>query len=490
MTLRAVATSKPAYAVRAAIVALLLLKLYFMLFSPPIGDEAYYWMWGQKPAWSYLDHPPLNAWLLGLSSLLGWSIWTLRLPALLTLAGNLWIFWLWAKRLQPDNPAGWWWSTVAIYLATPLLFLMSSIAFNDHLLVFLCLAAAHLFLAFAEKWTATGHGFRWLYAAAIVLGLAVLTKYNAVLFAVGVAAFFALHAPLRPLWRSPHLYLAALLAIVMQAPVLGWNVTEGFASFNFHMSERWNGTASSNAAGNAPVYLLLTLLLFSPFLFSAITSIVTRRVGGDTGGAMRVLALSVFLISTIAMLVLSLFVQVAFYWNIVALVPMIALVAGSMRRWLLALHVIYGLIFAVGCTINFTTIPLENLRGGYDWTTSSTFGWPAVASRIAALKQTNDIGFVVASRYTTAAQLGFAMHDPDVVTIAQRHDQYDYWFTPADHIGQNALVVGDPVEGVGYVEQFFDSLTPLETVPFAQYGYVIYEPKIWLGTNFHMPPGK
>ena len=83
---------------------------------------------------------------------------------------------------------------------------------------------------------------------------------------------------------------------------------------------------------------------------------------------------------------------------------------------------------------------------------------------------------------------GFAMHDADVVTIAARHDQYDYWFRPEDHIGQNALVVGDPIEGVGYIEQFFETLKPLETVPFTQYGYLIYEPKIWLGTGFHLPP--
>jgi hypothetical protein len=26
----------------------------------PIGDEAYYWLWGQHMALSYFDHPPLR----------------------------------------------------------------------------------------------------------------------------------------------------------------------------------------------------------------------------------------------------------------------------------------------------------------------------------------------------------------------------------------------------------------------------------------------
>jgi hypothetical protein len=53
------ARSRPAQIVRAVAVLLLLIKLYLTLVAPPIGDEAYYWMWGQKPDWSYLDHPPL-----------------------------------------------------------------------------------------------------------------------------------------------------------------------------------------------------------------------------------------------------------------------------------------------------------------------------------------------------------------------------------------------------------------------------------------------
>ena len=36
------------------------LKLWFDLSVSPMGDEAYYWMWGQHLSWSYFDHPPLD----------------------------------------------------------------------------------------------------------------------------------------------------------------------------------------------------------------------------------------------------------------------------------------------------------------------------------------------------------------------------------------------------------------------------------------------
>src|SRR5690606_7832183 len=111
----------------------------------------------------------------------------------------------------------------------------------DHLLIFLCALSAHLFLVFAERWEREIGHYGWLYAAAVALGLAVLTKYNGVLFGIGVALFFLAYRPLRPLWRSPHLYLAALLSVALQAPVLWWNFAEGFASYNFHLSGRWGG---------------------------------------------------------------------------------------------------------------------------------------------------------------------------------------------------------------------------------------------------------
>ena len=61
---------QPVLALQAAVLALVVLKLVYFVTLPPIGDEAYYWLWGQRLALSYLDHPPLHAWLLRLMSLL------------------------------------------------------------------------------------------------------------------------------------------------------------------------------------------------------------------------------------------------------------------------------------------------------------------------------------------------------------------------------------------------------------------------------------
>jgi hypothetical protein len=481
--------SRPVRFAQFAVALLLLAKLWLSAAAPPVGDEAYYWMWGQKLGWSYLDHPPLHAWLLRVMSVFGWNYFSLRILTWLSLAGTLWIFWLWAKRLKPEDPGAWWWPTTAIYFATPLFFAMTTLAFNDHLLIVLCLASAHCFLVFAEKWEASGRGYGWLYAGAAFLGLAVLTKYNGVLLGVGVAVFFLAHKPVRGMWRSPHLYLAALLAVAMQAPVIWWNLTEGFASVNFHLSERWGGPLSQLRPVNVLIFFAVALIFVSPFLFPAIFAMIRRGLDHPFADRARILAISTLVVSSLALLVLSLFAEVFFYWNIVAFLLVMPLVAGWMaRRWLMIAHSVYALIFAALCVVNFTAAPITNLAGGNDWTVASTFGWPQVATRVEALKAEHSASFVAAARYTTAAQLGYAMRDPEVTALAERHDQYDFWFDPAAHVGETAIVVSDPQLGVRQLEGYFDTLELIESVPFERFGRTIYEPRIYVGRGFRVPP--
>jgi 4-amino-4-deoxy-L-arabinose transferase-like glycosyltransferase len=483
--------ARPVRLAQAAVAILLVLRLWLSLMAPPVGDEAYYWMWGQKLGWSYLDHPPLHAWLLSAMSVFGWNVVSLRALTWVTLAGTLWIFWLWARRLKPEDPGAWWWPSAALYLATPLFFTMTWLAFHDHLLIFLSLAAAHCFLVFAEKWEADRDGIGWLYAAAVLLGLAVLTKYNAVLLGIGVAVFLVAHRPTRSAWRSPHLYVAALLAVAMQAPVIWWNATEGFASVNFHLSERWGGPLTQLHPANVLTFVALAIVFLSPFMVGAIVRLIRKPAGQPFADAARVLALSVLAVSSIALLTLSLFAEVYFYWNIVAFMLVMPLIAGWIkRRSMMIAQLIYGLIFAVLSVVNFTAMPVFNLFGIDDWTTESIYGWPTVAARVESLEQEHDIGFVAAARYTTAAQLGYAMHDADVTALADRHDQYDFWFDPHAHLGENALIVSDPRIKVGQIRPYFEKLELIETVPFERFGRVIYRARIYLGTAYRLPQNR
>ena len=75
--------------VQLAAITLFVFKFAQLAFAGVFQDEAYYWMWGQHPSLSYFDHPPLNAWLLGLSSaVFGWNVLALRVPVARIEAGR------------------------------------------------------------------------------------------------------------------------------------------------------------------------------------------------------------------------------------------------------------------------------------------------------------------------------------------------------------------------------------------------------------------
>ena len=77
------------------------------------------------------------------------------------------------------------------------------------------------------------------------------------------------------------------------------------------------------------------------------------------------------------------------------------------------------------------------------------------------------------------------MITPAMGSISSRHDQYDFWFDPAQHEGKDALIVSDPQLGLGDVAPFFDSITPLQTVSYTALGRTGYAPTIYLGKRFH-----
>ena len=195
----------PAWAPATVIIIVLLARVAFSLFVPPNEDEAYYFAWGQHLQLSYYDHAPLHGWMQGLSTaIFGWSHWAMRAMSFVTLAATAAIFWYWAGRLAPMDRTNFFLTSLAIYMASPVVFAISVLAFPDHWLMFLSLASIHFFaLFFAERLAGRRGLYRFLYAGAALLGLAALAKYNAVALGLAVAGFVIFDRRLRPLLRRP-----------------------------------------------------------------------------------------------------------------------------------------------------------------------------------------------------------------------------------------------------------------------------------------------
>ncbi len=448
----------------------LAIRAYFDLKADLFGDEAYYWMWGQRLGWSYFDHPPLHAWLLRLVAITaGWHPISVRLLSWLTLAGVLLIFRSWAARMAPEAPRLWFWRTAAIYIASPIFFGMTMIAYNDHLLVLLSLLAIHCFVVFIDRVeTGEARALRWLYGAAIALGLAVLTKYNGVFIGFGFVATCLLRPKLRRLLATPHPWLTGLLAAAMQAPVIYWNFAANLASFRYHLDDRWGGAVGHFSWLHPVNFILLCIILWSPFLVWPLIRMLRSTPATDFEGRARTVAVSIFAISSLSFLAISCVLDAFFYWNIVAFIGLMPLLTRFMGnpvlRWA---HYLFGLLFAVLIVVNFSVIPVGELLGIRDRGSSSDYNWTAIGEHMRAAEEKTPADLIAATRYSTTAQLGFALGTPDTVKLSPEHSQYDYWQDEADYAGKSALILTDEQDGDGtftWLRQHFASLTQIDSI--------------------------
>ena len=466
---------------------LLALKLWFDLSVSPMGDEAYYWMWGQHLSWSYFDHPPLNGWLQGLvAAIFGWSNLSVRLLTWLTLGGTLWIFWLWSARLSPDDRQSWFWHTAVIYLTIPVIFIMSSFAFHDHLLIFFVVASAYVFHGFASDWEAGTATWRRLYLAAFLLGLAVLTKYNGIFLGFGFAAWIVVRPKLRPLLLTPQLWLAALLAVAIQAPVFYWNFTEGMASFRFHLADRPTVNWTRPRVGQVIDYLATMAILMSPVLFLSLFRLPFLKPRSANESRALGLSSSIYLTSTLAWGLIAAYVYVFFHWNIVAYAGLAPIAYRLLGKYLAWLHITFGLLVITPGLMSYTVTPMS-LFGYRDLGAAASYGWLEVAARVRAQQDAHPGSFLAASRYNFAAQLGFELHDSNVAAFNPMRSENDYWWDPAAHTGRDAIIVADGGQGsnIAEAQKHFVSIEKLEDVPVMdRLGKPVWTFEIWLGKGY------
>jgi 4-amino-4-deoxy-L-arabinose transferase-like glycosyltransferase len=487
----------PIGALQWAAAVLLVLKAAFIFGVSPVGDEAYYWMWGQNLALSYFDHPPLNAWLQGLvSTVMPWNRFGVRFLAILTFLGTVAVFRVWSRRLAPDNSRQLFWQLLVAYLAMSPVFVFTTITFNDHLLVVLIALSAHFFADYLGKADTEKHPpVASLYLGAFVLGLAGLTKYNAALFGIALVAIIFMFRPYRRLLFSPHLYLAGVVSLAVLSPVLVWNLQNGFASFEYNLSARQAPDWLNDPAwGEMFNTLAASVVGYALFLLPAIWRVF--RSGPTTGypGALRRLGLSALIVSTLGVMVVSLTTRdvAPIYWNIIAFVIILVFAVQALKkRWVFWAHFGVGALAIIILLFNFTVLPVATLSGKPDWESQVLYGWQTLSRRVAAQADAQKPDFIAATRYTTAAQLGFAMGDKNVTALSSRRDQYDFWFDPKARAGQRALIIVDPGAepdyGSPYVEKRFESLTLLEEVVIKRFGYRLNAFEIYLGENFSQP---
>lgn len=476
----------------AMLAILFTLKLAFAFFAEVAADEAYYWTWSQMLALSYYDHPPLNVWLIGITdAVFGTNVVGLRAGTFISFAGTLWFFWLFAKRLSPQAPGLHLLLTVVVFLGAPTLLVWSTIVYNDHLLIFLSLGAAYYFAdyfaAFARDKNAR---VRSLYVAAILLGLAGLTKYNAAFMGVAVAGLVVLHPKLRPMLLKKHIYAAGIVTVLCLTPLLLWNIGNDFLSFKLHVSTRFeDGRDVQFHAATFLRYIYSTLLYFGPLMVIPMIALFMPFKNDDAFVEFGVwIARAVILTSLVTFTYLSTRGSVHWYWNCVAYTLMLVYLPLLIRHmWIVWGHVIFGILVTLVGLFTATVMPVAYLTGATEPESARMIGWPELARRTEHHVQNIAPEYLATTTYQGTGNLGFAMDNVDIYDLSDKVSHYNFVDRKNLPAGANALILHDRFGELEDITDKFKSVRKIEDYQIVRMDRVVSTYEFYLGEGF-IPP--
>jgi dolichol-phosphate mannosyltransferase len=212
-----------------------ILKLIFVGYVNLIPEEAYYWNYAQHLDIGYLDHPPMVAWLIWLSTtILGKSEVSVRLPALVCwIVGAIFMFRL-TQNLYGKRAA---FGSTLLLAVLPIYFGIGFFITPDAPLF----AAWAGCLYFLERALIGGKRGVWWWAG-MCLGLGMLSKYTIALLGLATLIFMLIDRQSRRWLFRTEPYAAAIISAILFSPVLLWNFQNSWMSFVFQSSNRWSGS--------------------------------------------------------------------------------------------------------------------------------------------------------------------------------------------------------------------------------------------------------
>jgi 4-amino-4-deoxy-L-arabinose transferase-like glycosyltransferase len=404
--------------------------------TPMAPDEAYYWVWSHALAPGYFDHPPMVALWIRLGTLIaGEGNLGVRLLAPLSAAlGSLLLVQAGDDLLGRGRGV-----MAALLLNATLLFAVGATTMTPDTPLLLFWTAALWALA---RLVATGDGRWWLVAGAAG-GLALDSKYTALLLAPAILAWLLASPSLRPWLRRPQPWAAAALALALFTPVLLWNAGHGWVSF-----AKQGGREGVFNPGRALQFLAELLAgqlgLLTPLVAllcgAGLVLAVRKARHGDPAWT---------LLAAVTALPALVFVQHALGDRVQAnwpsvLAPGAAIAATGLgpawRRWMRpAIGLGLGLTALVWTQAAFAPLALP-MR--LDPTLLRLGGWSDLAAAIAARAEAEHARFVVADNYGQAALLARLL--PPGLPVLGTEGRWRYFALPdatTAIAGQTGLLV-------------------------------------------------
>jgi 4-amino-4-deoxy-L-arabinose transferase-like glycosyltransferase len=191
-------------------------------------DESYMVASGRVLGIGYYDHPPVSWWLSwGAAHMLGTEApIAVRLPFIALFALSTWLMYR-LGMATADARAGLW-AAVLLNLSPVFGVTTGTWVLPDGPLDCALLGAALCLMRALKR-----GDLAWWLGAGLCAGLALLSKYSAILTIAGALLYLLSSREHRHWLTTSKPWLAGLVALLTFAPVLAWNATHGWASFGF-----------------------------------------------------------------------------------------------------------------------------------------------------------------------------------------------------------------------------------------------------------------
>jgi 4-amino-4-deoxy-L-arabinose transferase-like glycosyltransferase len=488
----------PVGGVAVLVVGTLALRL---VFAAALGlgiDESYMVAAGRRLQFGYFDHPPLAWWLAwGAAHLAGSdAALVVRLPFIVLFALSTVLMY----RVTADLFGEWsGLAAAAVLNMAPVLGLTSAswVLPDGPLIAALLAALACLVRALpAQGRVAWG----WWVGAGVCAGLALGSKYSAVLTIAGVLLFLSTEPIARRWLRRPQPYFAALAALLVFSPVLVWNWYHGWVSFAFQ-----GGRAGGHFYAWGPLAALAgAALYFLPWIWLPLILCGIKAALCGPADRNRWLLFCLAAPPIVLFTAISFVSHILFHWaapGYLMLVPLLGdaiaqrwPTSRSLRRAAAAtgVFVVIGAAVFVGAVqFDWLDVALGYFPSAQD-PTMAAVDWTGLRTELAARGLSDRPGLVVAAtRWLDAGKIDYALGGrlPMVCLCADPHE-YGIIAPVARYAGRDVLIVAPRTNAAEIGARFgllFRSIEPLPPVTLFHAGRPALSLPLYLGRDLRSP---
>lgn len=370
-------------------------------------DESQYWVWSREFAFGYFSKPPLLAWTIAIAeSVCGSGEACIRSPSPILHAGTALLVFGIARELYGERVA--FWSALVLAFGSGVVF-SSRIISTDVPFIFLWSLALLAYLKLLR-----GPSLVWGIVLGLAIGLGLLAKYAMVYFflCAALAAIFDQRG--REIFKRRELWLALALAILIIAPNIAWNISNGLATFR-HTATNVGGAGLRFSVTGFAAFFFSQFAVAGPIVFGGFLLTMWKMKAVQFNQYDRLLLL--FSLPIVVVVMTAAFVSNAYpNWMAPALVAMTVLVTALLVRqkslgWIyasIAIGAVVQLVFLVA-DANADRITITGLKKPDVY--ERTMGWRLLGEKAAALAQASGAKAVVGERRYDVPSLIYYLRD-------------------------------------------------------------------------------